>query len=174
MIQYLLLVLSALAIVSCSSPKPLPVVESVDLDKYKGRWYEWARFDHSFEKGCDCSVAEYTIEDDYVGVTNYCLEDGEWRSTDGKAFPVEGAKNAKLEVQFFWPFRGDYYIIALDDEYQHALVGAPNRDYLWILARSTKVDTTVLNELKAKASSLGFDVSRLLMTTCDSAPPLTP
>ena len=164
----------ALIVASCSSPKPLPVVDAVDLEQYKGRWYEWARFDHSFEEGCECSVAEYTIEDDHVGVKNSCYEEGEWHSTEGKAFPVEGANNAKLEVQFFWPFRGDYFIMALDDDYQHALVGAPNRDYLWILARSPQRDEAVMTELKAKAMSLGFDVNRLILTTCDTAPPLQP
>lgn len=159
-----------LAVAACSSPQPLPVVDSVDLDKYKGQWYEWARFDHSFERGCDCSVAEYTIQDDHVGVKNSCYEAGEWHSTEGKAFPVEGANNAKLEVQFFWPFRGDYYILALDSNYQHVLVGSPSRDYLWILARQPQRNEAVMSELKATATSLGFDVSRLILTTCDTAP----
>lgn len=157
---------------ACSSPAPLPVVDRVELDRYAGRWYEWARFDHSFERGCECSVAEYTLQGDEVGVTNYCFEDGEWRSTSGTAYPVEGSNNAKLEVQFFWPFRGDYYVLWLDSAYQHVVVGSPSRSYLWFLARSPVVDPRMMDTLTAAAQRLGFDTRQLLPVRCDQAPPL--
>jgi apolipoprotein D and lipocalin family protein len=167
----LLLAIVAVGFLGCSSPAPLPVVDRIDLERYAGRWYEWARFDHIFERGCDCSVAEYTLEGETVGVTNWCFEDGEWRNTSGTAYPVEGSQNAKLEVQFFWPFRGDYYILWIDSTYEHVLVGSPSRDYLWVLARSPETDAAVLDSMKTVATSLGFDVSRLLPIRCTSQPP---
>ncbi len=169
--KILLSVLLSGIFLGCSSPAPLPVVDRIDLQRYAGRWYEWARFDHIFERGCECSVAEYTLEGETVGVTNWCFEDGEWRSTSGTAYPVEGSRNAKLEVQFFWPFRGDYYILWIDSAYEHVLVGSPSRDYLWILARSAEPNPAVLDSMKAVAATLGFDPKRLLPIRCVSQPP---
>lgn len=167
------IMITALAtLLGCSAPTPLPSVDSVDLTRYQGRWYVWARFDHRFERGCSCSVAEYTVEADRVRVVNYCHEDGSWRTIEGTAFPVAGTNNAQLEVQFFWPFRGDYYVMALDSAYGHVLVGTPSRDYMWMMGRSPNVDETVFNQLSAIAASRGFDTTRLMRTTCASAPAL--
>jgi apolipoprotein D and lipocalin family protein len=69
-----------------------------------------------------------------------------------------------LKVQFFWPFKGDYYIIALADNYSYALVGHPNREYLWVLARNPQMDEAIYQMLLAKATSLGFDVAQLVRT----------
>lgn len=159
-----------LVLVGCSAPAPLPVVDSVDLQRYAGRWYVWARFDHRFERGCTCSVAEYTVMTDHVKVVNYCYEDNAWRTIEGKAFPVEGTNNAKLDVQFFWPFKGDYYVVALDSSYQHVLVGSPSRSYLWMMARTPVVDEATYASLAATASKHGFDASALMRTSCASAP----
>ncbi|HBB26604.1 MAG TPA: hypothetical protein DCZ59_10090, partial [Bacteroidetes bacterium] len=79
-----------------------------------------------------------------------------------KAFPVEGSNNAKLKVQFFWPFKGDYYILALDSAYQHVLVGEPGRSYLWMMSRTPQVDEGVYATLSAKAAELGFDTKQLM------------
>jgi apolipoprotein D and lipocalin family protein len=162
--------LALLALLGCASPAPLPVVDAVDLQRYAGRWYVWARFDHTFERGCSCSVAEYTVMPDYVKVMNYCLEGGSWRTIEGKAFPVEGSNNAKLKVQFFWPFKGDYYIIALDSTYQHVLVGEPGRSYLWMMSRTPQVDESVYTSLVKEAEAKGFDTKKLMRTTCATAP----
>ena len=167
-----MLMTAMLALVGCSSPAPLPVVESVDLQRYAGRWYVWARFDHRFERGCECSVAEYSVMDEYVKVVNYCFEDNAWRTIEGKAFPVEGTRNAKLDVQFFWPFKGDYSIIALDSAYQHVLVGTPSRSYLWMMSRSPTIDEEVYSKLASTAANNGFDTSQLIRTSCSAAPPL--
>lgn len=164
--------IALLALIGCSSPAPLPVVDAVDLQRYAGRWYVWARFDHSFERGCSCSVAEYTVMPDYVKVVNYCLEGDSWRTIEGKAFPVEGSNNAKLKVQFFWPFKGDYYIVSLDSAYQHVLVGEPGRSYLWMMSRTPVVDEAKYAELAAIAKERGFDTSSLLRMKCASAPPI--
>ncbi len=154
--------LALLALLGCSSPAPLPVVDAVDLQRYAGRWYVWARFDHSFERGCSCSIAEYTVMPDHVKVLNLCNEGGSWRTIEGKAFPVEGSNNAKLKVQFFWPFKGDYYILALDSAYQHVLVGEPGRSYLWMMSRTPQLDEAVYETLSAKAAELGFDTKQLM------------
>ncbi|MFT7364933.1 MAG: apolipoprotein D and lipocalin family protein [Algoriphagus sp.] len=79
----------------------------------------------------------------------------------------EGSGNAKLEVQFFWPFRGNYWIIALEEDYSHAMVGHPDRKSLWILARTTELSSEIYQKLVEIAENKGFDPTKLRETaTC--------
>lgn len=107
----------------------LQTVAEVDLRRYAGKWYEIASFPQRFQKGCHCTTAEYTLSDKgYVIVENRCNKDsinGKESYIKGKAFVVKNTGNAKLKVQFFWPFKGDYWIIALADDYSYAVVSAP-------------------------------------------------
>lgn len=155
-------------LISCKNYAPLDVVKSVDLNKYAGKWYEIARLPNSFEEGCTCVTAEYFLTDeDHIKVVNTCREDsinGEINQATGKAFVVPGSNNAKLEVQFFWPFRGDYWIIELADDYSWAVVGDQSRQYLWILARTAKINEDLFNELTDRAKNKGFDVDKLIRT----------
>jgi apolipoprotein D and lipocalin family protein len=101
----------------------------------------------------------------YVRVVNTCRKgsaEGKAKSASGKAFIVEGSGNAKLKVQFFWPFRGDYWIIDLAADYSHAVVGDPSRQYLWILARTPKMDEALYREIVARVAAKGFDVAKLV------------
>ncbi len=159
---------------SCSSNYPnLEVVKNVDLDRYLGKWYEIAAFPQSFEKGCYCTTAEYLKTDkDYIRVVNSCRKDsasGKLDRVEGKAFVVPNSGNAKLRVQFFWPFRGDYWIIDLADDYSYAVVAAPNRKYLWILPRTPKMDSELYNQILERIKQKGFDITRLKKTnqTCN-------
>jgi len=151
---------------------PLKTVESVDLNRYAGKWYEIASFPQRFQKGCHCTFAEYTVTDKgYVKVFNSCRRDsvsGKLSSITGKAFPVKGSNNSKLKVQFFWPFRGNYWIIELDENYSYAVVGDPGRNYLWILSRTKTMDDATYQMLLQRITEKGFDVTRLNKTvqTC--------
>jgi apolipoprotein D and lipocalin family protein len=155
-----------------AADKPLATVPSVDLQRYMGAWYEIASFPQSFQKGCHCTVAEYSMTDKgYVRVLNTCRKDsaeGKAKTASGKAFVVEGSNNAKLRVQFFWPFRGDYWIIDLAEDYTFAVVGDPSRKYLWILSRSPQMDPGLYQQITDRAAAKGFDISKLQKTdqTC--------
>jgi apolipoprotein D and lipocalin family protein len=159
--------LSASANAAGSADKPLATVPSVDLEKYMGRWYEIASFPQSFQKGCHCTTAEYSMTDKgYVRVVNTCRKDaadGKIKTANGKAFVVEGSGNAKLRVQFFWPFRGDYWIIDLASDYAYAVVGDPSRKYLWVLCRTPRMDEALYREIVGRAAGKGFDVSKLVL-----------
>jgi apolipoprotein D and lipocalin family protein len=149
-----------------AADKPLATVPSVDLEKYMGRWYEIASFPQSFQKGCHCTTAEYSMTDKgYVRVVNTCRKDsaeGKVKKANGKAFIVAGSGNAKLRVQFFWPFRGDYWIIDLAPDYSYAVVGEPGRKYLWILGRTPTMDEALYQEIVARTAAKDFDVSKLV------------
>ena len=160
----------AFALAACRSPlPPLEVVNDVDLDRYAGQWYEIASFPQRFQRGCVASEARYTPRDDgRIRVENACRDgsfDAEWRRAEGVAWVTDPSKsNAKLKVQFFWPFRGDYWIIELDPDYRYAVVGHPSRDYLWILSRSPAMDPQVYEELLVRIAAHGFDPGRLNRT----------
>lgn len=152
---------------ACSSNKDLPIVDAVDLDRYTGKWYEIARLPQSFEKDCACVTAEYEIlSENKVQVKNTCWDttSNKYKVSKGSAKPMEGFNNAALDVQFFWPFSGGYYVMALDSDYNYALVGNPNRKYLWILSREPQLDATTLDSLKTIAEKNGYDLSSLIQT----------
>jgi apolipoprotein D and lipocalin family protein len=151
-----------------SQTASLETVPYVDLDRYTGKWYEIASFPQRFQRGCHGTTAEYTLTDKgYMEVINRCNKDsldGKEVRIKGKAFVDKNTGNAKLKVQFFWPFRGKYWIIKLADDYRYAVVSHPNRSYLWILSRTPEMDENdykmILNDLQAK----GFDLEKLQKT----------
>ncbi len=142
------------------------VVEKVDLGRYMGTWHEIARFPNRFQRGCTCTTATYSLRTDgRVKVVNRCgTTAGPAKQSEGWAKVVDPASNAKLRVTFFWPFFGDYWILALDPDYRQVLVGTPNRRYLWILAREPRLEEAAYQALVARAAALGFDVARLEKT----------
>lgn len=147
----------------------LETVPYVDVQKYMGVWYEIASFPNRFQKGCNCTMADYKFnkEKGYVQVTNSCRKgspSGDIDVATGKAFFADKETNAKLKVQFFWPFKGKYWIIALADDYSYAMVGHPNREYLWILNRMPAMEEDVYQKLVAIAKEKGFDISYLQRT----------
>jgi len=158
---FLLLALSS----SGSSPSELPPLETVphvDLRRYAGRWYEVASFPQRFQKGCVDSRADYRLLDDGdIEVVNSCLKEGTLDIARGKAWVADGKTQAKLKVSFFWPFRGDYWIIELGKDYEYAVVSAPSRKYLWILAREPRMDADLYAAVLGRLKERGFDVQRL-------------
>jgi len=149
---------------------PPEVVPQVDLARYMGTWHEIAKFPNRFQRGCGCTTATYTLRPDgKVSVLNRCrIEGGKSKAAKGWAKVVDANSRAKLKVTFFWPFFGDYWILALDPEYRHVLVGTPDRKYLWILARQPRMDKEAYDVLVAKAKEQGFDIARLVRTeSCD-------
>lgn len=165
---------AALCVSACFTPppdnlagdEPPPVVEEVDLDRYLGRWFEIARYDMAFERGCDGVTANYARRDDgLIRVVNTCRKgglDGEAEVAEGRARVVEGSNGAKLKVSFFGPFWGDYWVLELDEDYDWSVVGGPEGRYLWILSRTPQMDQAVLDARLARLKQLGYDTGELL------------
>ncbi len=158
-------ILLAACTTSGSKSPPLTVVPQVDLARYTGRWYEIASFPQRFQKGCTDSRAEYRIrQDGNVEVLNSCLRDGKVDTVKGKAWVVDRKTGAKLKVSFFWPFRGDYWIIDLGKDYEYAVVSAPSMKYLWILSRSPQMDEQLYREIVRRLKERGFETAKLNRT----------
>ncbi|MBR5834807.1 MAG: lipocalin family protein [Bacteroidales bacterium] len=139
-------------------------VSAFDLSRYLGTWYEVARFDHSFERDMDNVTAEYLLRDDgMIDVINSGWKDGKYKVADGKAKQPDPAEDpAHLEVSFFLFFYNDYNVMMIDDNYQVALVGSRNPNYLWILSRTPVVPDKVLDLVLEEASGRGYDIDNLI------------
>lgn len=163
-----LLILFIFMTTTKAQSQTLETVPNVDLNKYAGKWYEIASYPQRFQKGCHCTTAEYTLsEKGYVIVENRCNKDsfnGKQSYIKGKAFVQKGSGNAKLKVQFFWPFKGKYWIIDLADDYSYAVVSHPNKKYLWILSRTPIMSDTVYQQIISRLTSKGFDLSKIQIT----------
>ena len=144
----------------------LEVVPHVELTKYLGKWYEIAHLPARFQKGCTDTTATYTLsEDGNISVLNECMRNGKVKRAKGKAKVVDKNTGAKLKVTFFWPFYGDYWIIDLGKDYDYAVVGTPNRKYLWILSRTPQMADKLYSQLIESVQSKGFDVNKLIKTS---------
>ena len=147
----------------------LQTVPYVDITRYLGTWFEIASYPQRFQKNCVYTKATYSLRDDgRIKVVNECREktsDGKIRSIEGKAWVVDAKTNAKLKVQFFWPFSGDYWIIDVGSDYEYAVVGHPNRTYLWILSRTPQMDETTYQNILARLTSVhAYDLAPLQKT----------
>tara|TARA_R110002096_G_scaffold257381_1_gene450757 strand:+ start:77728 stop:78267 length:540 start_codon:yes stop_codon:yes gene_type:complete len=170
------LLLGVMGVSACSSGSAnfakLETVQNVDLNKYAGDWYEIARIDHWFQKGCVNSMATYSVRDDgEIDVINKCKvgsADGKIKEANGRAWIADQTSNSKLKVQFplsgiKLPFlAGDYWIIELDEDYQFVMVGEEKREYLWILSRGKILPDETLKALVAKAKKADFPVDKLV------------
>ena len=155
--------------------RPLRVVPGVDLQRYMGSWYEIARLPNRFQKECAGEViATYTLRDDgRIDVLNQCRKhDGGIKRAQGMARPADASGlDAKLEVRFapsflsFLPFVwGNYWVLDLAPDYRYAVVGEPDRKYLWVLSRTPQMDEKTYEEIVARMANLGFDTESLTRT----------
>ena len=146
-------------------------VPAVDFDRYSGRWFEVARFDNWFERKCvgDVSATYSRNADGDIDVVNRCRTSNGWSEAHGVARIVDTASRAKLKVRFapavlsFVPLVwGDYWIVGLASDYSWAVVGSPDRKYLWILSRAPALDASSMNAATAIARDNGFEVAKLI------------
>lgn len=159
------------AMTSASEPV---TVASVDLQRYLGTWYEIARLPmrHEPEDYTDITATYALNPDGTVQVRNRARDGkGQPQESVGEATVVEGSGNAKLEVSFMpdglkWvPFtKGDYWILRLDPEYRTALVGSPDRKYLWLLAREPALPAPVQQAFLDAARGQGYGLADLIHT----------
>jgi len=156
---------------SANSQIPPNVVKTVDLNRYKGVWYEIARLPNFFERKLKCTSATYSLRNDgkitVLNKGNYLTNPQKSTSARGVAWIPDKNSPAKLKVQFFWPFSGDYWIMELDKEYKYVLVGDPSLKYLWILCREKKMDESTYQMLLQKAINNGYDIKTIIRVEQD-------
>ncbi|TWI54145.1 apolipoprotein D and lipocalin family protein [Pseudomonas duriflava] len=163
--------LAACASASKTSAPPA-TVGALDLDRYQGTWYEWARLPMFFQRNCVESEAHYRLRSDgRIDVLNRCqTRSGEWDEATGIAAPIAPGVTDRLEVRFDTWFsgvlpnvaKGPYWVLYVDPDYQTALVGSPDRKYLWLLARQPNVMAAPRDTLLRIAHEKGYDTAKLV------------
>lgn len=173
--QHIILLAAAISLTGCATvfdrhpvgntsvPEP---AKSVELDRYLGKWFEIARYEQGFQKGCEGVTADYSRrEKGGITVINSCRKpDGEIDVAKGRAKIVDEETGAKLKVSFFGPFFGDYWVLDRADDYSWAIVGEPSGRYLWLLSRRADLSDNEVTALYNRASALGYDTAMLRRT----------
>ena len=164
MSRYITLLLALLG--GCTGvPDGLTPVDNFDVNRYLGTWYEIARLDHRFERGLEQVSAHYSLNPDgsiKVISRGYDPEHRQWPEAEGTAKFVGEPTRGQLKVSFFGPFYGGYNVLQLAPDYRYALVSGPDRDYLWILARTASLPEQDLTSLVAEAQRMGFATEQLI------------
>lgn len=136
-------------------------VQSLDLNRFMGRWYEIARFDHKFERDMQQVTTIYAIQDNgRVKVINQGLKNGKWKTSEGKGKLT--TTPGLLRVSFWGPFYSDYRVMMLAPDYSYALIGGENDKYLWILSRSPQMRQDIRNQVLREAQRRGYNTNNLI------------
>ncbi len=158
----------------CSSRVDKTTVKKLDIERYMGKWYEIARFDHKFERGKVGVTTYYSLNDDgTILVINSGYDgslDGELDVAKGKAKQPNPKSPGQLKVSFFWSFYEQYNILELDDNgYSYALIGSSSDKYLWILSRTPQMAQETLDMLIQKAKARGYNTSNFVFVEQNTA-----
>ncbi|MDE2421369.1 MAG: lipocalin family protein [Gammaproteobacteria bacterium] len=159
-----------------SNIQKVTTVDTINISRYTGKWYEIARFPMFFERNCASDViATYSIDSknpSKIIVNNQCRKlDGNFIKSIGEATPIDKT-NSKLEVTFLPNFlrwlpigKAPYWILKIDQDYQTVLVGNPSHKYLWILSRKPQINDSVYQSYIEEAKRQGYDIAKLRLTT---------
>ena len=163
--RYLALGAMVLIATGCSTQKPMPAVDYVDLKRFMGDWYVIANIPTFVEKNAFNPVESYRLNDDGTIATTFTFNlgslNGETKQYEPTGFIKDKGSNAIWGMQFFWPIKADYRIVYLDESYQQTIIGRMSRDYVWIMARTPKIPESDYAKLVSNVESLGYDVDLL-------------
>lgn len=141
---------------------------TLDIQRFMGRWYEIARYEHRFEKGMTHVSATYTLSGNgKIEVLNEGLKEGKHKQIKGRAKQPNPQDPGKLKVSFFLWFYSNYYVLYIDPEYRYLLVGSSSDKYLWIMSREKSLAKETLDQLLDKLRVRGYDTDKLLFVAQD-------
>ena len=163
---YILFISTVLLIMlGCSSDPPIKTMAQVDLQRFMGDWYVIANIPTFIEKGAHNAVESYRLDDDNTIATTFTFRkdsfDGAEKSYTPRGFVRNKQTNAEWDMQFIWPFKGDYRITYLADDYSQTVIGRNKRDYVWIMSRSPEVSDSDYRQLVTHVKQSGYDVTQL-------------
>jgi len=148
-----------------ASLPPLETVDHVDLERFMGDWYVIANIPTFVEEDAYNAVESYRLEDDGTVATTFTFRkggfDGPQKEYHPRGFVLDRKSNALWGMQFIWPFKGDYRIIYLADDYSVTVIGRNKRDYVWLMARTPALPAARYEEALRVIADAGYDVSRV-------------
>ncbi len=169
------LALLVLLLASHARADEAPATVDLDLERFEGTWYELARFDSFFRRGCTGNTATYTRKSDTeLTVHNRCFQDrldGPEKTASGRLWRPDPAQRGKLKLQVVWPFVSDFWVLELGKDHEYAVVGNPKKTTLTILSRTPRLDEARFEAIVARLKARGYAVDSLHRTLQPAAAP---
>ena len=163
----LLSLMAVLSLFGCASHPPMKTVDYVDLNRFMGDWYVIANIPTFIEKDAHNAVESYRLDKDGTIATTFSFRkggfDGPRKTYHPRGFVSDRQTNALWGMQFIWPFKGDFRIVYLDEDYQNTIIARQARDYVWIMRRDPAIDADTFEQLRRHIADLGYDISELKM-----------
>jgi apolipoprotein D and lipocalin family protein len=160
-----LIVLLVLILSGCASYAPMKTVDYVELQRFMGDWYVVANIPTFIEKDAHNAIENYRLDKDGTVATTFTFHDGSFdgplKSYTPRGFITDRQTNALWGMQFIWPFKGDFRIVYLDQDYQNTIIARQARDYVWIMSRKPQIDEITFKKLRQVVEDLGYDINRL-------------
>lgn len=145
--------------------KPIHTVEHVDLIRFMGDWYIIANIPTFIETDAYNAIETYQMNDDGSIATTFTFHqgspDGDHKQYNPTGFIVDQQSNALWDMQFIWPFKAEYRVIYLDEDYQTTIIGRSKRDYVWLMSRNSSMDEKSYKSLLSFMESQGYDIDKV-------------
>ena len=159
------LILTLILVSGCQTMKPIHTVEYVDLNRFMGDWYVIANIPTFIEKDAYNAIETYRLEDDGTVATTFRFNkgslDGPIKKYHPRGFISDKKSNAVWGMQFVWPFKAEYRIIFLSDDYSKTVIGRSKRDYVWIMARKPAISDEEYKAILGFLQEQGYDPKKL-------------
>ncbi len=159
------LILMLALIIGCQTMKPIHTVEYVDLNRFMGDWYVIANIPTFIEKDAYNAIETYRLDDDGTVATTFRFNkgslDGPLKEYHPRGFIRDNESNAVWGMQFIWPFKAEYRIIFLSDDYSKTVIGRSKRDYVWIMARQPTISDEEYTAITDFLQEQGYDIGKL-------------
>ena len=161
----ILIILTLILISGCQTLKPIHTVEYVDLNRFMGDWYVIANIPTFIEKDAYNAIESYRLDDDGTVATTFRFNkgslDGPLKEYHPRGFIRDKKSNAVWGMQFVWPFKAEYRIIFLSDDYSKTVIGRSKRDYVWIMAREPAIPDEEYDAILGFLQEQGYDIKKL-------------
>jgi apolipoprotein D and lipocalin family protein len=159
-------ILAIIAIAAgCQTMKPIHTVEKVDLERFMGDWYVIASIPNFIEKDAFNAIESYRLDDDGTVATTFTFNkgsyDGPVKEYNPRGFIRDQQSNAVWGMQFVWPFKAEYRIIFLSDDYTQTVIGRTKRDYVWIMARESNIPKDDYDKILNFLRDQDYDITNL-------------
>jgi apolipoprotein D and lipocalin family protein len=154
-----------LSVWGCQTMTPIHTVGSVDLKRFMGDWYVIASIPTFIETDAYNAVESYKLAEDGTIETTFRFNKGGFqgplKTYTPRGFVEDEQSKAVWGMQFIWPFKAEYRIIYLSDDYEQTIIGRTKRDYVWIMARKPWIPEEDYKRLVKFLTEQGYDSGKL-------------
>ena len=160
-----ILTVLSLIIWGCSSPTPIQTASHVDLNRFMGDWYVIANIPTFIEADAFNEKESYQLNEDGTIATTFSYRQGGFegnkKTYQPTGFVIDKESNAIWGMQFLWPFKADYRIMFVNENYSQTIIARNKRDYVWIMARTPTIPEDDYESLLTIIADQGYDISQM-------------